>query len=120
TPGVEVDLMGTNDPQCASGWPCGARSQENSDTCSTQPQNAGYCGTAPTGARCDFTTGCSDGLPCVRFSGCPKYGDYNGLAVAGGRLLNIWASGTAPSDLSPAANSNIRAYVSITTLPSRP
>jgi len=118
TAGTEVNLTGVDDPQCASGWACGVRSPLNSDNCSTQPQNAGYCGAAPAGARCDFTTGCPAMQACVTWSGCPKYGDYNGLAVSGGRLLNIWASGTAPSDL-PAAPSNfVRAYVSVADLPS--
>lgn len=92
--GPEVDLMGVDDPQCASGWAGGTRELQDATQCTVQPQNA------------------------VGGSGLPKYGDYNGLAIGGGRLLNIWASGTAPSDLAPAANHAIRAYVSMTDLPS--
>ncbi len=51
-------------------------------------------------------------------NGSPKYGDYNGLATGSGGLLNIWASGTAPSDLPPSPNNNLNAYVVITDLPS--
>jgi hypothetical protein len=116
TVGPEFDLMGRDDPQCASGWSGGTREPQDATSCTVQPQLAGFCGTSTT--RCDFNTGCSGGLVCNRGSGSPKYGDYNGLATGGGRLLNIWASGTAPSDLPPAPNNNINAYVVVTDLPS--
>lgn len=92
--GPEFDLMGVDDPQCASGWGAGTRELQDATQCTVQPQNA------------------------VQGGGFPKYGDYNGLAVGGGRLLNIWASGTAPSDLAAAPNHTIHAYVSVNDLPS--
>ena len=35
--------------------------------------------------------------------GCPRYGDYNGNACAGGRLFMAWASATAPTGVPPGA-----------------
>jgi hypothetical protein len=116
TLGPEFDLMGRDDPQCASGWAGGTREPQDATSCTVQPQLAGICGAGP--GRCDFNTGCSGGQVCNTGNGSPKYGDYNGLATGGGRLLNIWASGTAPSDLPPAPNNNLKAYVVITDLPS--
>ena len=125
TVGPEADLMGVDDNQCASPWSCGTRSSNDSESCSTQPQLAGRCKHTPSTSSdsnqpCDFSSGpaCPSGESCQTASGCPKYGDYNGLAVGGGRLLNIWASGTAPSDLPAAPNHNIHAYTVVTDLPS--
>lgn len=121
----ETDLMGVDDPQCASPWNCGVRSSLDSEKCSSQPQPAGRCRHTPNNSSdsfqaCDFITGpaCPSGESCQTASGCPKYGDYNGLAVGGGRILNIWASGTAPSDLPAAPNHNIHAYTVVSDLPS--
>jgi hypothetical protein len=91
TPGPDFDLMGVDDPQCKSGWPCGARSTNDYTSC-----------TIPSGGSLG--------------SGCPKYGDYNGLTTGSGLLLNIWASGTAPSSLPPASSNNIHAYTVVTPL----
>jgi len=91
TPGTDVDLMGIDDAQCKSGWPCGARSANDYTSC-----------TIPSGGSIG--------------SGCPKYGDYNGLTTGSGLLLNIWASSTAPASLPPAANNNVLAYVTVTPL----
>jgi hypothetical protein len=92
--GPESDLMGTDDAQCASGWGGGTRELQDATQCTVQPQNA------------------------VQGGGIPKYGDYDGSAIGGGRLLNIWTSGTAPSDLPPAANHALHDYVVVTDLPS--
>jgi hypothetical protein len=70
--GGELNLSTNADPQCASGFPCGARATGDFSTCPTVPAGA--------------TTG----------SGCPKYGDYNGNAAAGGRVFSAWASATTP------------------------
>ena len=94
TPGPEVDLSGTDDPQCASGWACGVRSSGDCQQCSNPPP--------------------PNQCPVGSSSGCPKYGDYNGDAAGGGRVLHVWASATAPSGL-PAASA-IQAYASVTTL----
>jgi hypothetical protein len=120
TSGTEFDLTGTNDSQCSgttSGipWPCGTRSPSDATSCNA-PQLAGFCSVSFT--RCNFAApACPVGQICQTSGGCPKYGDYNGLALGGGRLLNIWASGTAPSDLPATGNNNIQAYVSVTDLP---
>jgi hypothetical protein len=68
----ELNLSQNPDPECASGWPCGARSPNDYNSCSVQPQN-GFVG-----------------------GGCPKYGDYNGSACAQGMAYSGWASATAP------------------------
>ncbi|MBV8134031.1 MAG: exo-alpha-sialidase [Deltaproteobacteria bacterium] len=128
TPGPETDLMGIDDPQCAgantnsagqiSNWANGTRESQDATSCTVQPQYAGFCST--TNATCDFTLGCPSGQTCNSspYGGVPKYGDYNTLATGGGRLLNIWASGTAPANLSPTGNNLINAYVVVTDLPS--
>jgi hypothetical protein len=118
TSGPETDLMGIDDPQCASGWGNGTREPQDATSCTVQPQLAGYCSTS--NARCDFSnpSSCLTGQTCNTASGLPKYGDYNTLAPGGGRLLNIWASGTAPSNLPSTGNNDINAYVVITDLPS--
>ncbi len=74
--GGEQNLTNSPDPQCASGWPCGARSTTDYTSCSV-----------PSG-------GSAGG-------GCPKYGDYNGSACISNRIYNAWASATAPAGLSP-------------------
>ncbi len=104
--GAEAALQVNQDPQCASGWPCGTRSTADSEQCTTQPQLAGYCdnpsGTG-SGIRCDFSDGgCPAGETCLTSGGCPKYGDYNGNALGGGWAFSAWASATAPPG---AANS---------------
>jgi len=122
TPGTETDLMGVDDPQCASGWGnpvyypfAGTRESQDATQCTAQPQYAGFCsGTTNT---CEFGTTCTGGQACITASGQPKYGDYNGLATGGGSLINIWASATAPSDLPVATSNSILAYVVVTTLP---
>jgi len=120
TAGTEFDLTGANDRQCSGTtggvpWPCGSRATGDATSCNGA-QLAGFC--SGSNIRCNYAApACPVGQTCQTASGCPKYGDYNGLAVGGGRLLNIWASGTAPSDLPVAANNDIRAYVSVTDLP---
>lgn len=69
----ELNLSPKPDPQCASGWPCGARSPNDYNSCSVQPQN-GFQG-----------------------GGCPKYGDYNGNACINGNGYFAWASATLPA-----------------------
>ena len=119
TPGPEVDLSGVADPQCASGWSCGARSPDDATSCCRQPQLAGYCGTDDLcSARCDFSNPqCTGGAPCVTGSGCPKYGDYNGLAVSGGTLVNVWATATPPSTAAKLSRTGVQAWTVITQLP---
>jgi hypothetical protein len=82
--GGEENLTVNPDPQCATGFPCGARSTNDFTACST--------------------TGSLTG-------GCPKYGDYNGNACSGGRIYTAWASATAPPGL-PAAT-GLRVYSSV-------
>jgi hypothetical protein len=104
--GSETNLSGNADPQCASGWPCQPRSQNDSESCSVQPQLAGRC--SGSGAPCDFSTGgCPAGQTCNTGGGCPKYGDYNGNACASSRVYTAWASATAPTGLAAPANISI-------------
>ena len=74
--GPEIDVSNNPDPECASGFPCGARSPGDFNTCSV-----------PT--------------PGSNGSGCPKYGDYNGNACAGGNIVVAWASATSPQGVAP-------------------
>jgi hypothetical protein len=96
TPGPEVDLSGVDDPQCASGFPCGVRDSADCMSCSSPPA-PGTCS-----------------VPFPPTGGCPKYGDYNGDAAGGGRILHVWASATAPPGLPPATG--IQAFTAVTTL----
>src|SRR5882724_1125247 len=82
--GGEENLTVNPDPECATAFPCGARSTNDFTACST------------TG-----TVG----------SGCPKYGDYNGNGCAGGRVYSAWASATAPPGL--PAPGGISVYASV-------
>ena len=98
-----INLSNNPDPQCAAGWPCGTRSQDDSKSCTVQPELAGICQTtakpAPT---CDFKTGgCPSGESCQTGTGCPKYGDYNGIACANNSVIAAWTSATAPQGLPP-------------------
>lgn len=106
--GPEVNLSGRPDPQCASGFPCGAEFDNLTTSCATQPQFGGRCRrTPPTSADsnnpCDLRPGfgvCPAGETCRGTGqGCPKYGDYNGNACAAGRAYFAWASATAPPGL---------------------
>jgi hypothetical protein len=76
TPGPEFDLSGFDDPQCKSGFPNGARDQSDCEACRMIDPSVS-CGTN-------------------YFGGTPKFGDYNGVAAGGGRLINAWASSTGP------------------------
>jgi len=106
--GPEFRLTSASDPNCNSGWACAPRATGDSESCPIQPQLAGVCLDGAgngSGQRCDFTTGpaCPVGESCVLGGGCPKYGDYNGNACAGGRLFMAWASATAPTGVTPSA-----------------
>lgn len=82
--GGEENLTVNPDPQCATGFPCGARSSNDLTACSI----AGSLG-----------------------GGCPKYGDYNGNTCSGGRVYTAWASATAPPGL--PATTSMRVYSSV-------
>lgn len=113
--GTEVNLSGVDDPQCASGWPCGTRAKSDANRCPT-PQMAGYCGNDSSSRRCNFMTpNCPSGKHCVTSGGCPKYGDYNGLAVSGGTLVNLWATVTSP--LTAVSSPSVEAWAVVTKLP---
>lgn len=116
--GTELDLTGgVEDPHCASGWPCRPRSTQDSESCSVQPQNAGRCRTAGGGgsnAACDFSAGCAAaGETCQTGGGCPKYGDYNYVACAGGRIVAAWASATPPAGVAGAVPAGINTFVQV-------
>jgi hypothetical protein len=105
--GSAFNLTNNPDPQCASGWACSVRNASvtppgDSESCSVQPQLAGRCSVG--GAACDFSAGCPPGQGmCQGGGGCPKYGDYNGVACAGDSVVAAWASATAPAGLPAAA-----------------
>ena len=100
-PDGELNLTGTSDPQCASGWPTPPRDYRDSESCTVQPQLAGTCLKniigGGSGTPCDFSSGpCPFGEGCWTGGGGPKYGDYNGIACGPDRVLATWASATAP------------------------
>lgn len=105
--GQAFNLTQNPDPQCATGWPCSSRSAADSTSCTVQPQFSGRCENANKKGSlkaCDFNAPvCPTGETCQTGGGCPKYGDYNGIACAGDYVIAAWSSGTAPKGL-PAAN----------------
>jgi hypothetical protein len=90
----ETDISGSDDPQCAKYWPCGARSLQDATVCTIQPQGA------------------------AQGNGCPKYGDYNGSAAGGGRFFTIWASATAPAGSTFVPDGTIHAFTAAYDVPS--
>lgn len=103
-----INLTGNSDPQCASGWGFGGgatRSQDDSKSCSVQPQQAGQClnGSSGSGSPCDFNlNNCTvPGESCQTGNGLPKYGDYSGISCALNRVITAWTSAVAPADLPP-------------------
>jgi hypothetical protein len=115
---ILMNLSNNPDPQCASGWPCGTRNPRDSEFCSVQPQLAGSCKRAGggSGTRCDFSgpdaTMCPTGETCQTGSGCPKYGDYNGIACANNFVIAAWSSATPPRGVTaPSPGINIYAAV---------
>jgi hypothetical protein len=83
---------------------------------SQQPQLAGVCQSAGGGgsqARCDFSNGgCPSGETCQTGGGCPKYGDYNGIACTADSVIAAWASATPPLGVTaPSPGINIFADV---------
>ena len=101
--GTSFNLTQNPDPQCASGWPCGTRNPKDANSCTVKHQLAGRCRNSNNGGSkkaCDFTApACPTGETCQTSSGCPKYGDYNGIACAGDYVIAAWASATAPKGL---------------------
>ena len=96
---AESDLSGTNDNQCST-WPWPTNATTDSESCSVQPQLAGYCGAASTTSppagytACDFSsTTCPAGQSCKIDRGAPKYGDYNGLAASTKAVYPVWTDG---------------------------
>jgi len=80
--GFSYNLTNNPDPQCNSGWPCGERDATSATAC---PGGA----SAPAGG------------------GCPKYGDYNGIACAGNWIVTAWTSATAPQGLPGVAGLSV-------------
>jgi hypothetical protein len=120
---TETDLSGANDAQCST-WPCATNATTDSESCSVQPQLAGRCYVTVTpsasgsGTPCDFSTpACPAGETCFNGRGCPKYGDYNGNAAAGGRLFSGWSSATPPASVGGASGA-IKVYASADRIPS--
>ena len=130
-PMEEFVLSETTDNWCDIGWACRTRWGNTdtqlanaAEACPNQPQLAGSCGdgdvgnvTPDSGNLCDFSdddgasfTSClqaasspsgNDERCLPTAGGCPKYGDYNGNACAGGKLFAAWASANAPDGLPP-------------------
>ena len=114
--GLVSNITSNPDRQCMSGWPCGTRNMNDSEMCSIieQPQLAGVCramGGGGSQSRCDFSDGgCPSGETCQTSSGCPKYGDYNGIACTAGSVFAAWSSATPPFGVTaPSTGINIYA-----------
>jgi hypothetical protein len=101
TAGAEVNVTNAPDPQCATGFPCTVDNPGGSELCNAQPQLGGACVNGTGGGSftpCDFSsTVCPAGESCAALGGCPKYGDYNGIACGFGRVYTAWASATPPA-----------------------
>lgn len=107
------DFSGVDDAQCRL-WPCAPDKTSNATTCSVQPQLAGFC-SAPTGTRCDYRNPslyCAAGATCQTARGCPKYGDYNGIACAAGNVYRAWAAASPPSGVPPGTGIKLYARTS--------
>ena len=83
--GPEQNVSINPDPQCSSGWPAGALSAADFQSCSQQPQKGAVVG-----------------------GGQPKYGDYNGNACSAAHVFAAWASATSPPGL--PAGTGIRIF----------
>jgi hypothetical protein len=126
--GHEVSVSGTADPQCDSGWPDGGNPRD-SEACSQQPQQAGFCLACPAGSqvgdgcsispspehdapRCDYSSpDCPSGTACIRpvaNRGNGKYGDYTGIACANDVAFVTWTSSVSPTDM--ATFNGLRVY----------
>jgi len=94
--GPESRVSTDSDANCDSGWGNNApRSSNDSESCTDQPQLAGFC--SISGARCDFSDGCpAGGGTCNAGGGGPKYGDYSGIACSAGRVYAAFAAATPP------------------------
>jgi hypothetical protein len=117
TPGTTRNLTNNPDPQCASGWLCSVRNVNDAESCRPdRPQLAGVCSNDVL-RQCDFNdlnpaNRCLDGGTCrLGWGGCPKYGDYNGMACMGNFVFAAWASATAPAGLTLAPG-GIRVFAS--------
>jgi len=98
---TERNLSNAPDPQCDSGWPCGVRTRAEALACPTIPTaRTGDCvafdGTIS--GECDITAPFCPVGRCVAKGGCPKYGDYNGIACTGDTVFVAWTSATPPAD----------------------
>jgi hypothetical protein len=122
---AETDLSGIDDNQCSI-WLTPPRNTKDSESCSTQPQNAGFCQLPKgstgksTNARCDFSTknACTTaGESCQTGRGSPKYGDYNGNAAAAGLSFSAWTSSVPPESVG-GASGKLRIYASTNRVPS--
>jgi hypothetical protein len=109
TGGTDFQIDTNADAQCATGWGCQSRSIFDSESCSTQPQFGGACGTSNPLAATDSGTPCNFASPvctkagetCQLGGGCPKYADYTGNACLLGRLYNAWPSATNQPGAAP-------------------
>jgi hypothetical protein len=119
-PEGELNLTGVSDPECASGWGLGlssTRNQNDSESCTVQPQLAGTCTPVPAPpalpVACDFSTptACSSTQSCKTGDGGPKYGDYSGITCGADTVVSTWASATAPAGFVGAPPAGISAFV---------
>jgi hypothetical protein len=103
--GSEVNVSVNSDPQCATGFPCGHRGPADASSCPTPGLDGACNNNAGNGSltACEQANpSCPAGEVCVANggnTGCPKYGDYNGIACGGGYPFTAWASATAPPGL---------------------
>ncbi|HEX3579241.1 MAG TPA: hypothetical protein VHY33_11820 [Thermoanaerobaculia bacterium] len=122
TAGTEENLSGGVDDLQCNGWPRAPRAKQDATACTKKPQLAGFCLPSTTAIRCDYSvtpSTCPAKTTCQTGSGLPKYGDYNGLAVGGGKLVNVWASTVPPAGAGGARTFTAapRVWATVTSVP---
>lgn len=81
--------------------------------CCTTALNGGCPAGSGSGTPCEFAVGCTvAGEVCQAANGCPKYGDYSGIACAASHVVASWASATSPAGMVPAST-NIDTFADV-------
>jgi hypothetical protein len=120
---ANINMSVNADSHCSSGWPSGTSNQSSATLCTIQPQAYGICtsstgatqGNCQPGAASGTPGACAANFTCVAVNrGLPKYGDYSGLACAGGYAFAAWTTATAPTAGAPAGmNVWVRPYQAV-------
>jgi hypothetical protein len=124
--GNEVNVSGSADPQCSTGFAYSVDAVGDATSCQPPPTSVpGACRNAMGGGSqngCDLLQPrCPQGETCQPGGGEPKYGDYNGNGCGGRRVYMAWASATKPAGVAGApAGINVYSNALSDTLPAPP